>query len=193
VAAAPRTDGPGKPRQIKARTASPAAQMGFRIARLAAGAARAAASRRGPHSATACRVLVPLASPAEPAGAHHWLVPARGHVGHSHHHGEDGGEASERIFRLGLAADVALTAGKAVTGYLSGSTAIIADAAHSLSDIVRAYNGCAESCLLWWLGANRARFRGVQVLSSVALLSYRAAKAPRDKEHPYGQSEITLC
>jgi divalent metal cation (Fe/Co/Zn/Cd) transporter len=24
------------------------------------------------------------------------------------------------------------------------------------------------------------------VLSGVALLSYRAAKAPRDKEHPYG-------
>jgi divalent metal cation (Fe/Co/Zn/Cd) transporter len=58
-------------------------------------------------------------------------------VGHSHHHGgEDGGETSERIFRLGLAADVVLTVGKAVTGYLSGSTAIAADAAHSLSDIV---------------------------------------------------------
>jgi divalent metal cation (Fe/Co/Zn/Cd) transporter len=62
-------------------------------------------------------------------------------VGHSHHHhgGEGGGEASERIFKLGLAADVALTAGKAVTGYLSGSTAIVADAAHSLSDIVRVW------------------------------------------------------
>ncbi|GJN07906.1 hypothetical protein PR202_ga25779 [Eleusine coracana subsp. coracana] len=137
--------------------------MGFRFARLVAGSARAAASRRGPHPAAAAgRALAPLASPAVPADAPHWLVPARGHMGHSHHHGEDGGEASERIFRLGLAADVALTAGKAVTGYLSGSTAIIADAAHSLSDIV---------------------------LSGVALVSYKAAKAPRDKEHPYGQSQ----
>lgn len=39
-------------------------------------------------------------------------------------------------------------------------------------------------------GANRAGFCGVpQVLSGVALLSYRAAKAPKDKEHPYGQSQ----
>jgi len=28
-----------------------------------------------------------------------------------------------------------------------------------------------------------------QVLSGVALLSYRAAKAPKDREHPYGQSQ----
>ncbi|KAJ1297153.1 hypothetical protein BS78_01G356200 [Paspalum vaginatum] len=140
--------------------------MGFRLTLLAA---RAAASRRGPPSAAAaaasgCRTLAPPASPAEPRCGPHWLLPARGHVGHSHHHGsEDGGEASERIFRLGLAADVVLTAGKAVTGYLSGSTAIAADAAHSLSDIV---------------------------LSGVALLSYRAAKAPRDKEHPYGHGKF---
>ena len=111
--------------------------MGFRFARLAA---RAAASRRAPPraAAPARRALAPSASPAEPRCGPHWLVPARGHAGHSHHHGGDGGgETSERIFRLGLAADVALTAGKAVTGYLSGSTAIVADAAHSLSDIVR--------------------------------------------------------
>jgi hypothetical protein len=40
-------------------------------------------------------------------------------------------------------------------------------------------------------GANRAEFfLGVpQVLSGVALLSYRAAKAPKDREHPYGQSQ----
>ncbi|XP_002467866.2 metal tolerance protein 2 isoform X2 [Sorghum bicolor] len=136
--------------------------MGFRFARLAA---RAAASRRGmTPAASARRALAPPALPAESRCGPHWLVPARGHVGHSHHHGgEDGGETSERIFRLGLAADVVLTVGKAVTGYLSGSTAIAADAAHSLSDIV---------------------------LSGVALLSYRAAKAPRDKEHPYGHGKF---
>uniref|UniRef100_A0A0E0D0D9 Cation efflux protein transmembrane domain-containing protein n=1 Tax=Oryza meridionalis TaxID=40149 RepID=A0A0E0D0D9_9ORYZ len=146
--------------------------MGFRLAHLAAGVARAAASSsrlRGPRPAASALVAPLLASPWEPSGGGgggqpHWLLPARGHVGHSHHHGEEeGGEASERIFRLGLAADVVLTVGKAVTGYLSGSTAIAADAAHSLSDIV---------------------------LSGVALLSYKAAKAPRDKEHPYGHGKF---
>lgn len=29
-------------------------------------------------------------------------------------------------------------------------------------------------------------FLKLQVLSGIALLSFRAAKAPRDKEHPYG-------
>ncbi|CAN6289462.1 unnamed protein product [Urochloa humidicola] len=132
--------------------------MGFRFAVLAA--------RRslGPAASSARLALSPSTTPPEPRCGPHWLVPARGHVDHSHHHvGDGGGEASERIFRLGLAADVALTAGKAFTGYLSGSTAIVADAAHSLSDIV---------------------------LSGVALLSYRAAKAPKDKEHPYGHGKF---
>lgn len=94
----------------------------------------------------------------------------RWHFGHSHHdhhhhHGplQGSSKESENIFRLGLAADVGLTIGKAVTGYLSGSTAIIADAAHSLSDVV---------------------------LSSVALLSFKAARIPRDKEHPYGHGKF---
>ncbi|KAL9235790.1 hypothetical protein vseg_010525 [Gypsophila vaccaria] len=87
------------------------------------------------------------------------LTLKRGHFGHSHH----GHGGSENVFRWGLAADVGLTVGKAVTGYLSGSTAIIADAAHSLSDVV---------------------------LSSVALLSYKAARVPRDKEHPYGHGKF---
>lgn len=46
---------------------------------------------------------------------------------------------------MGLAADVGLAAGKALTGYLSGSTAIIADAAHSVSDVVTFL--CFCSCL----------------------------------------------
>uniref|UniRef100_A0A803NB54 Uncharacterized protein n=1 Tax=Chenopodium quinoa TaxID=63459 RepID=A0A803NB54_CHEQI len=92
----------------------------------------------------------------------------RWHFGHSHHHHHhgphhDSSKKSENIFRLGLAADIGLTVGKAVTGYFSGSTAIIADAAHSLSDVV---------------------------LSSVALLSFKAARVPRDKEHPYGHGKF---
>ncbi|CAA3009804.1 Metal tolerance C1 [Olea europaea subsp. europaea] len=48
---------------------------------------------------------------------------------------------------------------KALTGYRSGSTAIVADAVHSISDMV---------------------------LSGVALLSFKAASIPKDREHPYG-------
>lgn len=69
-------------------------------------------------------------------------IPKRWHFGHSHQdhdhnhrllqHQKEG----ENIFRLGLAADIALATGKAFTGYISGSTAIIADAAHSISDVV---------------------------------------------------------
>lgn len=90
-------------------------------------------------------------------------ISKRWHVGHSHHHHEQTSQEGERIFRLGLAADIGLTAGKVLTGYLSGSTAIIADAAHSLSDVV---------------------------LSGVALLSFRASRVPKDKEHPYGHGKF---
>lgn len=95
----------------------------------------------------------------------------RWHFGHSHggaghqHGGPELGSSkeSENIFRLGLAADIGLSAGKALTGYLSGSTAIIADAAHSLSDVV---------------------------LSGIALVSFKAARVPKDKEHPYGHGKF---
>ncbi|KAM1395600.1 hypothetical protein FF1_031369 [Malus domestica] len=96
-----------------------------------------------------------------------YSIARRWHLGHSHHQNDDqhrlSGEEGEKIFRMGLAADVGLAAGKALTGYLSGSTAIIADAAHSVSDVV---------------------------LSSVALWSFKAAKAPKDKEHPYGHGKF---
>lgn len=58
----------------------------------------------------------------------------RFHGGHTHQ--DQTSEEGVRIFKLGLAADIGLTAGKVLTGYLSGSTAIISDAAHSLSDVV---------------------------------------------------------
>ncbi|XP_004309367.1 PREDICTED: metal tolerance protein 2, partial [Fragaria vesca subsp. vesca] len=92
-----------------------------------------------------------------------YSIPRRWHLGHSHGPDEDYGKEGEKIFRLGLAADIGLASGKALTGYLSGSTAIIADAAHSVSDVV---------------------------LSSIALLSFKVAKAPRDKEHPYGHGKF---
>lgn len=67
-------------------------------------------------------------------------VSRRCHFGHSHSHHDQqhhhNTAMGENIFRLGLLADVGLVAGKALTGYFSGSTAIIADAAHSASDVV---------------------------------------------------------
>ncbi|CAM6036228.1 unnamed protein product [Sphagnum compactum] len=93
---------------------------------------------------------------------------ARTHIGHaahehSHEADEKAGEAGERVLKLGLWGDILLTIGKGTAGYVSGSKAIIADAAHSLSDIV---------------------------LSSVALWTSKAARAPKDKEHPYGHGKI---
>lgn len=66
-----------------------------------------------------------------------FMLHKRWHTGHSHSHHHDSGKEGERIFRLGLAADIGLAASKAVAGYVCGSTAIIADAAHSISDVVR--------------------------------------------------------
>ncbi|KAI4301368.1 hypothetical protein L6164_034655 [Bauhinia variegata] len=94
-----------------------------------------------------------------------YKIPRRWHLGHSHHdhHHHLPEKEGENIFKLGLGADIGLAAGKALTGYLSGSTAIIADAAHSMSDVV---------------------------LSGIALWSYKVAKAPKDKEHPYGHGKF---
>ncbi|XP_024017715.1 metal tolerance protein 2 isoform X3 [Morus notabilis] len=95
-------------------------------------------------------------------------IPRRWHLGHSHNGGHEdrrrvSGKESEKIFRLGLASDVVLAVGKALTGYVSGSTAIVADAAHSVSDVV---------------------------LSGIALLSFKVANTPKDKEHPYGHGKF---
>ncbi|KAJ8898802.1 hypothetical protein K2173_007227 [Erythroxylum novogranatense] len=95
------------------------------------------------------------------ASSFHHKIPRRWHFGHSHEHPRH--EEGESIFRLGLSADIALATGKALTGYVTGSTAIIADAAHSISDIV---------------------------LSGIALLSFKAGRAPKDKEHPYGHGKF---
>ncbi|KAG5567696.1 hypothetical protein RHGRI_003034 [Rhododendron griersonianum] len=102
--------------------------------------------------------------PFDPTHSPNYKIPKRWHVGHSHHRRRDeSSKEAENIFRLGLAADFGLAAGKALTGYLSGSTAIIADAAHSASDVV---------------------------LSGVALLSFKVARVPKDKEHPYGHGKF---
>lgn len=103
--------------------------------RTIAGVRRLAAATIRPCRRTSLgHLLLPASSPVDDRWAGDPLTAwRRGHTGHSRH--RDGKEA-EKVFRLGLAADFGLAAGKAVTGYLSGSTAIIADAAHSVSDVV---------------------------------------------------------
>eukprot|EP00250_Pteridium_aquilinum_P015161 c22420_g1_i2 orf=614-2557(-) len=103
-------------------------------------------------------------------GRMHGIICAfsRTHMGHAHEHhdhkhNDDTGEAGERVSRLGLIADICLTAGKGFAGYASGSTAVIADAAHSMSDVV---------------------------LSGVALWIFKAARAPKDQMHPYGHGKF---
>jgi Co/Zn/Cd efflux system component len=59
---------------------------------------------------------------------------ARGHDDHDPH--EKLGAYGEKVLRWGLWSDIILTIAKVAAGYISGSTAIIADAAHSASDIV---------------------------------------------------------
>lgn len=69
----------------------------------------------------------------------------RTHMGgdHSHQHSLSSpntdpstAASADRVTQLGLCADIALTFGKGAAGAVSGSTAILADAAHSLSDVV---------------------------------------------------------
>lgn len=70
-----------------------------------------------------------------------WSDGRRTHMGHAHD--LDGHESQEKVgaygdkvLRWGLWTDMLLTIFKGAAGYISGSTAIIADAAHSASDIV---------------------------------------------------------
>ena len=107
-------------------------------------------TKRSPAFSATNKLRSELASPALPRSCLFFRVGGvRRHTGHSHGGGSlselgvatkeegPGGEAAERMMRIGLAADIVLTVGKGAAGYVSGSTAIIADAAHSLSDIVR--------------------------------------------------------
>lgn len=63
---------------------------------------------------------------------------------------------------LGIAVNVLLTLGKGIVGFLANSQALLADAAHSASDVVG---------------------------SVVALLGIKMADAPPDDDHPYGHGK----
>ncbi len=71
--------------------------------------------------------------------------------------------AVRRVTLGGMAVNVALSALKAATGYLAGSQALLADAVHSVSDLVTDF---------------------------AVLLGVRYWTAPADEEHPYGHGKI---
>lgn len=75
--------------------------------------------------------------------------------------GRDG--AVRRVTLLGAAVNVALTVLKGVAGVLAGSSVMVADAVHSLSDLVS---------------------------DGVALWALRAGAAPPDEDHPYGHGRF---
>ncbi|KAF7288710.1 Cation efflux family [Mycena chlorophos] len=92
---------------------------------------------------------------------------------HSHSHGAESAEAviaalgrndrGSRITLLGLAANIGLTAIKGAAGYLTHSTALIADAGHSLSDLVGDF---------------------------VTLACYRISRRPPSEAFPYGLAKV---
>lgn len=76
---------------------------------------------------------------AKTKGSAEWSDGRRTHMGHAHDldgHEEKAGAYGDKVLRWGLWTDMLLTIFKGAAGYISGSTAIIADAAHSASDIV---------------------------------------------------------
>lgn len=67
-----------------------------------------------------------------------WGSSSRSHMehAHDHSHGLDDEKGGDKVLKLGFWADILLSVTKGAAGYISGSAAIIADAAHSVSDIV---------------------------------------------------------
>lgn len=70
---------------------------------------------------------------------------------------------AERVAAVALGTNFVLTAGKLIVGVVSGSTAVIADALHSASDIAA---------------------------TSVVFIGLRLASAPPDKDHHYGHAKM---
>ncbi|OZJ04288.1 hypothetical protein BZG36_02578 [Bifiguratus adelaidae] len=88
---------------------------------------------------------------------------AHGHEGHSHAHLVDALETTSsrgwRITVVGLVANVGLCVTKGVAGWVMNSASLVADAAHSLSDMISDF---------------------------VTLYTYRVSRRPPDELHPYG-------
>jgi divalent metal cation (Fe/Co/Zn/Cd) transporter len=69
------------------------------------------------------------------------MTHSHSHAGHSHHHdntylvSKNKNDAGVRITRIGLYSNLGMALAKGVGGYIFSSQAMIADAAHSLSDL----------------------------------------------------------
>ncbi len=88
----------------------------------------------------------------------------RTHAGHSHSHGHDNAyltsknkkDAGVRITRIGLYVNLAMAVGKGIGGYMFHSQALVADAFHSLTDLVSDFMTLAT--LSWSLKPPTERF-----------------------------------
>ncbi|KAI8576846.1 hypothetical protein K450DRAFT_254580 [Umbelopsis ramanniana AG] len=103
------------------------------------------------------------------------LLPRRTH--YTHHHGHDHGHAhaqlmqtiaesgkrGTRITVIGLAANVGLTVSKGVAGWMLNSASLLADAGHSLSDMLSDF---------------------------VTLYTYKRSRKPADALYPYGYGKF---
>lgn len=89
-------------------------------------------------------------------------VQHRGHAGHSHSHDNtyltstNKSDAGVRITRIGLFVNLAMAIGKGIGGYVFHSQALIADAFHSLTDLVSDFMTLAT--LSWSLKTPTDRF-----------------------------------
>ena len=87
----------------------------------------------------------------------------KGEVCDSGHAAADESTSVRRVTLCGMAVNVALSVLKAAVGWLAGSQALLADAVHSVSDLVTDF---------------------------AVLLGVRYWTAPADEEHPYGHGKI---
>lgn len=72
---------------------------------------------------------------AHDAHAHHHGHPGHGH-GHHHHHHHGPADTGDWRYLLGLTVNLVFVACEAAAGIISGSTALLADAGHNLSDVL---------------------------------------------------------
>jgi hypothetical protein len=88
----------------------------------------------------------------------------RGHAGHSHSHKHDNtyltsankNDAGVRITKIGLFVNLGMAIGKGIGGYMFHSQALVADAFHSLTDLVSDFMTLAT--VSWSLKPPTARF-----------------------------------
>jgi len=92
-----------------------------------------------------------------------------GHDGHDHHGGglietlQSGGDRGSRVTLVGLGANVLLTSAKGAAGWYMNSAALLADAGHSLSDLLGDF---------------------------VVLFSWRLSRRPPSRRYPFGLAKF---